>query len=311
MKAVGKLNAANTKSFKCLIHQTRTIASIKNCIGSHFSMGETTDWLAVIHQWCEDYCNQPWNEEEFLCFDEDGGVDIDATLDMLVQEKREIREVELFQSMKPMMPDPFERAQVIMKLSKRKQQRDEMTYHKIAVEMKENDVHVGDEYWKAIMEEAFESEKVRKVGEQRIRRYMYWRVCCRKWRIIVCGERCYHNESLMDHVITFTEPNSTRTIPNTPLPLYTRIPPSHNHDNSAAVQRRRRQRQVRCVAGQTETAMDPRSEGNCHAIESRIGHPLNCRVVRLLNYRNRHQQVSDRRNRWRSPANTHLLSRGR
>lgn len=173
MKAVGKLNAANTKSFKCLIHQTRTIASIKNCIGSHFSMGETTDWLAVIHQWCEDYCNQPWNEEEFLCFDEDGGVDIDATLDMLVQEKREIREVELFQSMKPMMPDPFERAQVIMKLSKRKQQRDEMTYHKIAVEMKENDVHVGDEYWKAIMEEAFESEKVRKVGEQRIRRYMY------------------------------------------------------------------------------------------------------------------------------------------
>lgn len=178
LKAVGSLNAANTKLFKRLVHQKRTIFSIKNCIGSHFSMGEATDWLAVIHQWCEDYCNQPRDEEEFLCFNEDGAVDIDATLDMIEEEKRNMQPVELFQLMKKSLPDPFERAQIVMKLGSRKQQRNEAMYQAMAVEMKENGVHVGDEYWEAILEEAFEDEKARGKGEKWIRRYMFWCVCC-------------------------------------------------------------------------------------------------------------------------------------
>ena len=178
LKTVGTLNVANTKAFKRLIHQNRTFRSIKNCIASHFSMGEKTDWPTVIHQWCEDFCIESPDEEEFLCFNEAGEIDVDATLECLMEEKRELQPERLFQLMKTSLPDPFHRAKVILQLSNRKRQKDEERFHTMAMEMKENDVRVGDEYWEAIMEEAFASAEEREKGEKGIRKYMYWHVCC-------------------------------------------------------------------------------------------------------------------------------------
>lgn len=69
-------------------------------------MGEKTDWPTVIHQWCEDFCIESPDEEEFLCFNEAGEIDVDATLECLMEEKRELQPERLFQLMKTSLPDP-------------------------------------------------------------------------------------------------------------------------------------------------------------------------------------------------------------